>query len=278
MIALMRKESITFTLASPAHLRAMMRAAKGDAPMLPDLRIVVSSATLSPMERRMMRRWITPRLYFAYGTNEVGYVSVASPEDQDRNPDTVGRIIDGVRVSIVDLDGKEVPAGMVGEIRIRAPETPSRYEGDPDTTGKYYREGWFHPGDLGLFDAEGYLVLKGRTDDVINSAGLKFYPSEIEEILLAYPGVTEVAVLPWPEPRAGEAPVAVIVPGAGYDGEEILGFCQKRMPAYRIPIHFLTMPSLPKNAMGKVQKAVLKTLVARTLPVVPSRPKEDAPR
>ena len=114
-------------------------------------------------------------------------------------------------IEVVDEDGRPLPPGSIGEVRVRSPFAAREYVGDPDTTSRAHRDGWFHLGDTGHLDADGFLYLAGRVDDRINVGGNKLYPFEIEEALLSHPDVADAAAVGIPSARHQEVPVAAVV-------------------------------------------------------------------
>jgi long-chain acyl-CoA synthetase len=140
------------------------------------------------------------------------------------------------------------------------------YWNRPEETARALRGGWFHTGDIGYVDDDGYFFLVDRLKDMINSAGFKIWPGEVEEALYRHPAVQECAVLGAPDPVKGEAVVAFVVlqPNARSSAEEIEAFCREHMAAYKVPRRVLVVPDLPKSATGKLLKRVLRERLSRT--------------
>jgi fatty-acyl-CoA synthase len=164
-------------------------------------------------------------------------------------------------IRLVDAAGRDVPSGEVGEILVRAPNLMQGYWRDPDNPA--FRDGWFHTGDLARVDGEGYYWVVGRTNDMIISGGENVYPAELENVLADCPAVAEAAVVGIPDPQWGEAVVAAIVrkPGAALDAAAVLSLFDGRLARFKHPRRVVFVDSLPKSALGKVQKFELRKLV-----------------
>jgi len=171
-----------------------------------------------------------------------------------------GRPIACTDVRIVGEDGSELPPGESGEILVRGPQVASGYHNRPRETQEAFRDGWFRTGDVGRFDAEGYLFVLDRKKDMIITGGENVYTSEVEAAIYQHPGVHEVAVIGLPDERFGEALCAVIVPAPGrtLTQEEIIAHCRGRIGGYKIPRQVRFVEALPKSAMGKILKQELR--------------------
>jgi malonyl-CoA/methylmalonyl-CoA synthetase len=183
----------------------------------------------------------------------------------------VGFPLPGVAVRVTDpATGTPLPQGHVGLIEVRGPNVFSGYWRAPDKTAAEFRpDGFFMTGDMGTFDADGYLSIVGRSKDLVITGGLNVYPAEVEAALDDLPGVAESAVIGVPHLDFGEAVVAVIVPrasdrhpGAPLTEPAIRAALRDRLAAFKIPKRVILTPDLPRNAMGKVQKATLRTIHA----------------
>ncbi len=194
-------------------------------------------------------------------------------KDVRRRPEnSFARLADGVEAEIVDADDHPLPPGEVGLVRFRGDGYPTGYLDDPEATARAFRDGWFYPGDLATLNDQGYLFFKGRADDVINNGGAKFYPIEVETVLLAHPAVSEAAVFAWPHPRLGQTAAACVVTRAPVSKRALQEFCAERLAGYKVPQLIAKLRELPKNPMGKVLKSELKRWLAerrskRALPV-----------
>ena len=170
-----------------------------------------------------------------------------------------------VEVTIRDEDGREVAAGEVGEVCVRGDVVMSGYWGDPEASARALRGGWLWTGDLGAFDADGFLTLKDRSKDLIVSGGSNIYPREVEEVLLAHPAVAEACVVGRPDREWGEAVVAFVVPrAAAPEASELDRFCLEHIARFKRPKEYRFVDSLPKNNYGKVLKTQLRAQLVPT--------------
>ncbi|MGO4171636.1 acyl-CoA synthetase [Bosea sp. TAF32] len=166
----------------------------------------------------------------------------------------------GMQVQIQDEDGKEVAAGVQGEICVIGPAVFAGYYDNPEANAKSFRNGWFRTGDLGHMDAQGFVYITGRASDMYISGGSNIYPREIEEKILTHPAIAEVAVLGVPDPVWGEIGIAVCVarPGQSATEAEIADFLGPKIARYKMPKRFLFWEALPKSGYGKVPKRLVK--------------------
>jgi malonyl-CoA/methylmalonyl-CoA synthetase len=195
-----------------------------------------------------------------YGLTETLFNS-GSPYDGERKPGTVGVPFPDVEISIQDQDGRPLAQGEEGEICIRGPNVFKGYLNRPDATAEAMREGWFRTGDLGRLRREdGYLEILGRAKDLIITGGYNVYPAEVEAVLMGMPGVDEAAVIGKPSQEYGETVHAFIVTKPGYklEPETLLAEAGKHLAKYKVPRSIDLVTTLPRNAMGKVQKQVLR--------------------
>ena len=173
----------------------------------------------------------------------------------------MGLQLPGVDLRICDAMGQSVPQGQIGTIEVRGPNVFAGYWGMPEkTAGEMRGDRFFSTGDLGVQDADGYLTIVGRAKDLIISGGLNIYPVEVEAALDALPGVLESAVVGVPDADMGEVAVAMVVPlpGLTLDVEAILVAFEETLVRFKLPSRIIIGEELPRNAMGKVQKAVLR--------------------
>ena len=173
-----------------------------------------------------------------------------------------GRPLVGIDLRICDEAGCEVPVGEPGEVCVRGPNVTRGYLGQPEANAMAFRDGWFHTGDLGRLDENGYLFLLDRKKDMIITGGENVYSSEVEQALYQHPGVSECAVVGVPDATYGEALVAVVVPAAGHEltTDALVAHCRGLIGGYKIPRRMAFVPQLPKSAMGKILKTELRRL------------------
>ena len=228
----------------------------------------------SPMAAEWIRRTMAAfpgvAMHQVYGLTEtVPVLCILDEADHRRaledRPDLLGaagRPLPGVDVRIVDDDGRDVPPGASGEVVVRGPQIAKGYHNRPRENAEVFRNGWFHTGDVGRFDEEGYLFVLDRKKDVIVTGGENVYSSEVEAAIFEHPGVHEAAVIGVPDERFGEALFAVIVPAAGQElsTEELIVHCRARIGGYKIPRKMAFVDSLPRSAMGKILKQDLRRI------------------
>jgi malonyl-CoA/methylmalonyl-CoA synthetase len=227
------------------------------------LRLLVSgSAPLSPQLFHEVEETFGQRILERYGMTET-LMNTTNPYEGERRPGTVGMPYPGQEARVVDVRTRQpLPAGETGEIEVRGPHVFAGYWQRPDATAESFDpEGWFRTGDLGLRDSDGYFHITGRARELIISGGFNVYPREVEEVLASHPGVAEVAVLGLPDADFGEQVVAVVVPPTGQPAPEaqvLVDWCKDRLASFKKPRRVVFVEALPRNALGKVQKHVLR--------------------
>lgn len=196
-----------------------------------------------------------------YGLTEAAsQVTTLAPADALRKLGSAGRPLFPVTVRIADEAGRPLPPGEAGEILVRGPTVTAGYFGRPEETARALRDGWLHTGDIGYLDQEGYLYVLDRRDDLIVSGGENVYPAEVEAVLRQHPAVADAAVIGLPDERWGQTVAAAVVlrPGCAVDGDELVRFCRERLAGYKVPRCFRIVPSLPRNAAGKLLRRALR--------------------
>ena len=227
------------------------------------LRLMVSGSAALPAG--IHRRWeeITgQKLLERYGMTEIG-MALSNPYDGERRPGAVGLPLPGVLVRLKNDEGKIVASeDEPGEIQVRGPSVFLEYWNRPEITAESFDEGWFRTGDIAVRE-KGYYRIMGRSSvDIIKSGGYKLSALEIETVLLDHPSIAECAVLGVEDPTWGEAVGAAIVlrEDAELDEKQLRAWCKDRMSPYKIPRFIKFVPTLPRNAMGKVTKPDVKKL------------------
>ncbi len=197
-----------------------------------------------------------------YGLSEGTCGSAINPFDGPRKSGTVGLPFEGQRIAIADAYGRHLPAGATGEVLVQGPNVMRGYLGKPEETAKTIVDGWLHTGDLGRIDADGYLSIVGRLKEMIIRGGENIYPKEIEDALSAFPAVLEAAVVGAPHETLGEIVIAYVAwrTGQGATLEELNEHCAARLTRYKRPAAIHIVDSLPKNAVGKIDKLKLRAL------------------
>jgi malonyl-CoA/methylmalonyl-CoA synthetase len=195
-----------------------------------------------------------------YGMTETG-MNTSNPYDAERRPGTVGFALPGVSVRVAGADDRPAPAGEIGGIQVKGPNVMSGYWRLPERRSEdFSADGYFRTGDVGRFDADGYLSIVGREKDLVISGGYNVYPTEIELLIDELPGVAESAAFGVPHADFGEAVTVAIVPqpGAKLSEAEVIAYVKERLANFKVPKRVIFLPELPRNAMGKVLKATLR--------------------
>ena len=193
-----------------------------------------------------------------YGLTETASTTTFNRSVTERRAYSVGKPIWGTQTQVWDDDGKELPRGKdnVGEVVTRGLHVMKGYLNNPEATAEAFAGGWFHTGDLGYVDEDGFLFIVGRKKELIIRGGYNVYPPEIEDVLHAHPAIAEAAVVGIPNARLGEEVKAFVTlrPGDSVTGPEVIAFCKERLAAYKYPGSSSSATELPKNATGKVLK------------------------
>ncbi|MFJ7668197.1 fatty acid--CoA ligase family protein [Lysinibacillus sp. NPDC097195] len=203
------------------------------------------------------------RVSEGYGLSEASPVTCFNPLDRDRKAGSIGTSINNVVNRVVDVHGREVPVGEVGELVVRGPNVMKGYYKMPEETAMAIRDGWLYTGDLAKVDDEGYFYIVDRKKDMILVGGYNVYPREVEEVLFAHDNVVEAAVVGYPDPNFGEAVHAYIVlkEVAATTTDDILAYCAQHMVKYKVPKVVEILDELPKNTTGKILRRSLKAKV-----------------
>ena len=264
------RERVTYLYAVPTVYASLLAALDRERDDVSSLRLLGGgTAPMTAAQVHAIRDAFRCRdMVILYGSTEAGPVSVLRPPDVARKPETVGRPYLDVDVRRVDDDGRDAPAGGVGEIVVRSEFTMRGYWRNPEESARTKRDGWVHTGDLGTFDDEGFLSVVGRRKEVIRSAGESIFPAEIERVLLAHPAVREASVVGIPDAHWGEAVVAAIVPhqGATLDADAVIAHVRQHLAGYKKPKYVCFLPDLPRTAASQqVHKPLLREIVVRRL-------------
>jgi fatty-acyl-CoA synthase len=276
VLADIARHRVEVVIAVPAMLRRLL-----DVPEparagldLSSLRAVLTSG--APLGADLGTRFMAafgPCLYNLYGSSEVGFGAMATPDDLLAAPGTVGYPPAGTEVRILGPDGRPLSAGQVGRVFVRAGLALA----GPGAGGREVIDGFLDTGDLGHLDAAGRLFVDGRADDMVISGGENVFPGEVEEALAGHPGVAEAAVVGVPDEEFGQRLRAFVVarPGAAVDADGLREYLKGRLARFKVPRDFVFVPRLPRNALGKV---VRRDLPAADAPAAePDRPAASGP-
>lgn len=263
MLEMVERHKITKLFCPPTIWIAMLRHPDFDSRDLSSLEKGYYGASImpTPVIEELAQRLPSMRLYNFYGQTELAPVAtVLKPEDQLRKLGSAGMPALNVETMIVDDEDNPLPVGELGEIVHRSPHTCLGYFQNEEKTAEAFRNGWFHSGDLGRMDEEGYLYVVDRKKDMIKSGGENVASREVEEMLYKYDAVAEVAVFGVPHPHWIEAVVAVVVPKAGVtvDVDDLMQWSKDHLAGYKTPKRIVVVDALPKNASGKILKRELK--------------------
>ena len=225
------------------------------------LRVCASGGASLPVEvlRGFEEKFKVPILE-GYGLSETSPVVTFNHLHKPRKPGSVGTPVWGVEVRVVADDGADAPAGETGEVIVRGHCVMKGYLNKPEANAEALRGGWFHTGDIGRLDEDGYLYIVDRVKDMIIRGGFNVYPREIEEVLMAHEAVSLAAVVGVPDARQGEEVKAFVVPAPGreIDAAALVAWSRERLAAYKYPRLVEVRDSLPMNATGKILKTELR--------------------
>jgi len=271
LLGAIQEMSVTWTMLAPTMIIMTLQQANISAYDLSSLRCFLygSAPMAAEWVERTLKAFTDTELVQGYGLTETSPLltilshkeHVAAIETGNRERlKAAGRPLIGVDMRIADGNGNEVPNGEPGEVIVRAPNVTKGYLELPEENAKAFRDGWFHTGDVGLMDDEGFMYLVDRKKDMIITGGENVYSLEVEAILYQHPSVGECAVVGLPDSKYGEALLAAVVlqPGETVTAEALVAHCRDRIGGYKIPRQFAFLPELPKSAMGKILKTSLR--------------------
>ncbi|WP_297695228.1 long-chain fatty acid--CoA ligase [Phenylobacterium sp.] len=269
LLANIERHRVTSTAMAPTMIAMLLENPVADRYDISSLRRIGYGASAMPAEvlRRARGRWPGVAFSTGFGMTELsGNVMFLSPADHDRAADqgldilrSVGRQMPLARVRVVDDEGRDAPADTPGEIVVKGDQVLMGYWRNPEATrSSFFAGGWFRSGDVGRWDADGYLYIVDRKKDMILTGGENVYPREVEEVLYQHPAVVEAAVIGAPDPKWGEKVVAVVCLRTEASADELIAFCRERIASYKKPRHVVFIEALPRNASGKVLKRELR--------------------
>jgi fatty-acyl-CoA synthase len=261
------EQRISFLGGVPTMFRLLLEAFDRERPDVSSVRFLFTAGAAIPVDviHAFAARGLP--LKQGFGQTETSILCCLDAADAVRKAGSVGRPVPHAELRIVRREGPPLPPaawadcapGESGEIVVRGPITMTGYWERPEATAETIREGWLLTGDLGHFDAEGFVTLDGRSKDLFISGGENVYPRQVEAVYEQHPALREVAVVGVPDARWGEVGCAYVVlrPGALLDVGELLRFGRARLAAFKVPQRFVAVPELPRTASGKVQKHLL---------------------
>jgi acyl-CoA synthetase (AMP-forming)/AMP-acid ligase II len=271
VVAEIERSRVTTVWMAPAMLRAVLDVPGTTDRDLSSVRLLIAGGEKMPIPVIERLQEVFPTAWFAdaYGLTE----TVSGDTFLDRasartKRGSVGRPCQYLELDIWDEDGNSLPAEQRGEIVVRGPKVFTGYWRDPEATSTAFAGGWFHTGDIGVKDGDGYLYIVDRLKDMIVSGGENIASSEIERVLHEHPLVLEAAVVGRPDERWGEVPVAFVVVDADATttAEELLEHCQGQLARFKVPKSVVFLDALPRNPSGKVLKRELRSMASGTDP------------
>jgi acyl-CoA synthetase (AMP-forming)/AMP-acid ligase II len=269
-VDILERERITYTILVPALCQRLLRHTRIERIDKSALTYVgITGGHLTPPLAKEVMDRLSPHVYEAYASTDCGQIAILKPEDRALHSDTVGQTIWAVLIKILDDHGRELPAGEPGEICLRSPMAIQGYYRNPEATEEFFRGGWCHTGDIGFLDSQGYMHVTGRKKSMIKSGGISVFPEEIEDVLSTCPGVADVAVVSCRHPEWGESVRALVVAKAGMvvEPESVIHFCKERLASYKAPKSVEIVASLPRTALGKIDRGKLAAATGDTLTI-----------
>lgn len=258
---MLKYDATWYTAVPTIHQIILDRHLSKPEPVYPKLRFIRScSASLAPAIMARLEEAFGAPVLEAYAMTEATHLMASNPlpENGPHKPGSVGRPV-GQEMAILDENGVQQEANVSGEVCIRGPNVTKGYKNNPEANKSAFQFGWFHTGDLGFFDPDGYLHLVGRIKELINRGGEKISPIEVDAVLLSHPDVAQAVAFGVPDDKYGEEINCAIIPreGSDIDEAEVTRFCKKNLAAFKVPKKVFITDSLPKTATGKIQRRIV---------------------
>ncbi len=270
VLDLIERYRVTFSIGSITVFVALMNEPSvKDRDVSSLTKVYTGGQAVPPTVVEEFERVVGPYIHVAYGltesTSPSHFVPLRrrSPVDPESGALAVGVPIFNTTATILDENDKEVKPGVVGEICLAGPQIVPGYWEKPEETAHAFRDGWFHTGDVGIMDAEGWFYVVDRKKDMINASGFKVWPREVEDVLYTHPAVREAAVVGVPDQYRGETVMAFVCLKAGQSAtaEELQAHCKAQMAAYKYPRTIQFIDELPKTVSGKILRRELRDSV-----------------
>jgi long-chain acyl-CoA synthetase len=268
VVEVIRRDQVSIFCGVPAMFFALLHLPESSRAGLWSLRLCISGGASLPGEvMREFEERFGVTILEGYGLSETSPTASFNLSREQRRPLSIGRPVWGVEMRVVGPDGRELPRGPdgVGEIVIRGHNVMKGYFRRPEATAEAMRGGWFHSGDLGYADEDGFFFLVDRLKDVVIRGGYTVYPREVEEVLHAHPAVAAAAVIGVPDERLGEEVQAVVQlkPGRQVSPDDLMAYCGERLASYKHPRSIVFVDQLPLGPTGQVLKRELKAEAAK---------------
>ncbi len=267
VLDVIESEGITTTLAVPTMMVALCEAQSRRPRDTSTLRLLTHGASPVAVEtvRRFHELFPGTAMIHLYGATELSPLTTALANEQDElggpRERSCGQPVLGCRVAVVNSGGDHLPAGESGEVVVRGDNVMAGYWNKPDETAAVLRDGWYHTGDVGWIDDEGFLFLVDRAKDMIVTGGENVYSTEVEQALMTHPAVLECAVYGIPDPKWGEAVAATVVPREGQSptADDLMAHCRELIAGFKVPRRIeVSADPLPKSAAGKILKREIR--------------------
>jgi long-chain acyl-CoA synthetase len=260
-LEIIERDRVTVFEGVPTMFTAMLHQPEYERYDVSSLRVCASGGSAMPVEvMRGFEEAFGCKVLEGYGLSETSPVASFNHPDRERKPGTIGQPVEGVEMKVVDEDGNEVEQGEIGEIVIKGHNIMKGYWRKPEATEDAIRDGWFHSGDMGRVDEDGYFAIVDRKKELIIRGGYNVYPREIEEVLYEHPAVQEAAVVGVPDEQMGEEVGAAIVlkDREEVNEDEMRSYLKGELAAYKYPRRIWFLEELPKGATGKILKREIK--------------------
>jgi non-ribosomal peptide synthetase component E (peptide arylation enzyme) len=277
-LELIEKERVTYIATAPASIVAILNDPELDRFDTRSLRVVITGGASAAIETiRDFQRRMNGHLIELYGMLETGFHTYTRLTDDPQEVNgTIGRVVGAMELRIVDEVGNDVPHGDVGEICARGPSVHLGYHNNPSANaGAFLKGGWFRTGDLGRYvDAQGNVQITGRSKEIINRGGKKFFPREVEEILYTHPKILHAAMVGIPDRRLGERNCLCVVPKPRQSLalDEVVSFLKGQVADYKLPEMLEQFDDLPMTGTGKIRRHILRDLVTARMAQGASNP------
>jgi non-ribosomal peptide synthetase component E (peptide arylation enzyme) len=261
------REHVTYIPTAPAAIVSMLAEPELDRFDLSSLRVVITGGASAAIETiRAYQARAKGHLIELYGMLETGFHTYTRfTDDPAKVNGTIGRLVGDMELRIIDAAGSDVPRGEIGEVVARGPSVHLGYHNNPTANAaSFTHDGWFRTGDLGRFvDAAGNVQLSGRSKEIINRGGKKFFPREVEEILYTHPSVLHAAMVGLPDARLGERNCLCVIPKSGRDLslDEAVTFLKGQIADYKLPESIERFDEFPMTGTGKIRRHILRDLV-----------------
>lgn len=259
-LSLIERHGVTFAPVVPSIMSSLSKSKAVERFDLSSLRTLVCSGAPLALDVEMLcREKLGCVVRQGYGMTETTVTFLSPPEAERVRAGSAGLCLPNMECRIVDLaSGSEADTDEPGEICIRGPQVMKAYLNQPESTAQVFdSDGWFHTGDVGYVDADGYLFITGRIKELIKYNAFQVAPAELEALLLTHPHVADAAVIPSPDEKAGEVPKAIVVLRDAVDPEEIMAFVAERVAPYKKIRKLEVVDQIPRSALGKVLRHTL---------------------